>query len=105
MGSPGLAVPVAGLVPAERIGIPVGWCLAALGHASRLSTSSGGYVRAEGFEPPSSFEHRHLKPACLPDFTTPAGGSLYVGIQREGRADARPSLTGAVVLAGGILVD
>ncbi len=23
-------------------------------------------MRAEGLEPPSSFEHRHLKPACLP---------------------------------------
>jgi hypothetical protein len=23
-------------------------------------------VRAEGFEPPRSFEHRHLKPGCLP---------------------------------------
>jgi hypothetical protein len=29
-------------------------------------------VRAEGLEPSSSFEHGHLKPACLPSFTTPA---------------------------------
>src|SRR5687767_6000837 len=30
-------------------------------------------MRAEGLEPPSSLEHRHLKPACLPNSTTPAG--------------------------------
>ena len=29
-------------------------------------------VRAEGLEPSSSLEHRHLKPACLPSFITPA---------------------------------
>ena len=30
------------------------------------------FMRAEGLEPPSSFEHRHLKPACFSSFTTPA---------------------------------
>lgn len=30
------------------------------------------HVRAEGLEPSSSSEHRLLRPACFPDFTTPA---------------------------------
>ena len=29
-------------------------------------------MRAEGFEPPRTLAHRHLKPARLPDFATPA---------------------------------
>ena len=34
-------------------------------------------VRAEGIEPSSSLEHGHLKPACLPSFTTPAACRSY----------------------------
>lgn len=41
------------------------------GHA-RLIRGAEELMRAEGLEPPSSFEHWHLKPACLPNFTTPA---------------------------------
>ena len=29
-------------------------------------------MRAEGLEPPRAFAHRLLRPACFPDFTTPA---------------------------------
>jgi hypothetical protein len=36
----------------------------------------GTLMRAEGFEPPCSLEHRHLKPACLTNFTTPADESV-----------------------------
>src|SRR5215211_293920 len=52
-----------------------------------------GNVRAEGLEPSRSFEHGHLKTACMPDSTTPAawpivprrsprnsvGGAAYLG--------------------------
>ena len=33
-------------------------------------------MRAEGFEPPSSLEHRHLKPACIPVPPRPRAFSL-----------------------------
>ena len=32
-------------------------------------------MRAEGFEPPSSLEHRHLKPACIPFHHARANGA------------------------------
>ncbi len=34
-------------------------------------------MRAEGLEPPRAFAHRHLKPACLPNFTTPADAARH----------------------------
>src|SRR5690349_11175199 len=36
-------------------------------------------MRAEGFEPPRSLEHRHLKPACLP-FHHARGPSILVSV-------------------------
>src|SRR3954452_14865422 len=49
---------------------------------ARKSMDSAGYapqatvrtaVRAEGLEPPRSFEHQDLNLACLPSSSTPAG--------------------------------
>ena len=34
--------------------------------AFTCKNTAAASVRAEGFEPSRSFEHRHLKPACLP---------------------------------------
>jgi integrase-like protein len=43
----------------------------------------GEMVRAEGLEPSSSLEHRHLKPACLPNFITPAACRSYRSARRR----------------------
>jgi hypothetical protein len=41
-------------------------------------------MRAEGLEPPSSYEHRHLKPACVPVPARPRGEQI-LGLRRMGR--------------------
>ena len=69
-------------------------------------------VRAEGFEPTSSFEHRHLKPACMPDFTTPAETAILraamAAWSRKTRWNVlrltRQRLEGFQVVAAGALV-
>src|SRR5215213_1562119 len=40
-------------------------------------------MRAEGLEPPRSFEHRHLKPACIPIPPRPRAPSILVSGQWE----------------------
>jgi hypothetical protein len=40
-------------------------------------------VRAEGFEPSRSLEHRHLKPARIPSSATPAPGDGTASINEE----------------------
>ena len=41
-----------------------------------LPRGAGDSMRAEGLEPPSSFEHRHLKPACFAKFHHARAGPL-----------------------------
>src|SRR6478609_1626051 len=41
-------------------------------------------MRAEGLEPPSSFEHWHLKPACLPISSRPLASILVAHARRRG---------------------
>src|SRR5262249_13211324 len=43
---------------------------------NRPGSPPSAAMRAEGFEPPSSLEHRHLKPACLPVPPRPRGFSI-----------------------------
>ena len=54
----------------------------------RATATRRAAVRAEGLEPPRSFEHRHLKPARLPDSTTPAGPSILISCSGNYRCSA-----------------
>jgi hypothetical protein len=67
-------------------------------------------MRAEGLEPPSSFEHRHLKPACLPISPRPphinsraAEGAVGIRRHEYSRTYVRSCLRGGAVRSRGEL--
>jgi hypothetical protein len=55
-------------------------------------------VRAEGFEPSRSLEHRHLKPACLPFHH--ARSVAIVPVSPPKNLSAVPDSLGSVVTRG-----